>query len=80
MQNGQEGQLIYAMQVEEAMSFDDYWTDPRFQPKKPDPNGNEESRCGDNIYHRDPITRNWIQAHGYHSIPTHWTSTNTRSC
>ncbi len=55
------------MRVEEAMWFDDYWTDQRFQQKKPDPNGAEESRCGDNAYHRHPISHDWIQEHSYHS-------------
>lgn len=67
-QNGQEGQLIYAMRVEEAMSFEEYWTDPRFQLKKPALTGDQEFRCGDNIYHRDPATGDWIQAPGYHSF------------
>ena len=66
--NSQAGKLIYAMRVEEAMSFDDYWTDPRFQQKKPDLTGDQEFRCGDNIYHRDPATGDWIQAPGYHSF------------
>lgn len=67
IRSGQDGQLLYAMKVEETMSFDDYWTAPRFQRKKPDPSGIEESRCGDNVYHRDPISKKWIQAHSYHS-------------
>ena len=67
--NGQDGQLVYAMKIEEAMSFDKYWADPRFQRKKPDPSGIQESKCGDNIYHRDPISKKWIQAHSYHSQP-----------
>ncbi|MYE73861.1 MAG: hypothetical protein F4240_11335 [Acidimicrobiia bacterium] len=67
-QNSQAGKLIYAMRVQEAMTFDDYWTDQRFQQKKPSPNGDEESRCGDNIYHRHPDTGDWVQAPGYHSL------------
>ncbi|WP_419927228.1 hypothetical protein [Candidatus Poriferisocius sp.] len=64
----QYGKLIFAMRVEEAMWFDDYWADPRFQLKKPNPNGTEESRCGDNIYHRFPDSGDWVQAPGYHSL------------
>ncbi len=63
----QAGKLIYAMKVDEAMSFDEYWADPRFQQKKPDPNGVEELRCGDNAYHRCSDSGNWIQEHCYHS-------------
>ena len=66
--NAQAGKLIYAMRVEEAMSFDDYWNDPRFQKKKPNPNGAEEPRCGDNAYHRCTDSRDWIQEHCYHSL------------
>lgn len=65
--NGQDGQLVYAMKVEETMSFDKYWTDPRFQRKKPDPNGTQKLQRGDNIYHCDPLTGDWIQANGDHS-------------
>ncbi|WP_419927652.1 hypothetical protein [Candidatus Poriferisocius sp.] len=67
-QNGQAGKLIYAMNVEEAMSFDDYWNDPRFQKKKPKQTSSQESQCGDNIYRSDPQSGEWIQAHSYHSM------------
>ena len=67
-QNNQAGKLIYAMRVEEEMSFDEYWTDPRFEQKKPNPNGAEEFRCGDNVYHRCPDSGDWIQEHSYHSL------------
>ena len=67
-QNNQAGKLIYAMRVEEAMSFDDYWADPRFQQKRPNPNGAEEFRCGDNVYHRCLDSGDWIQEHSYHSL------------
>ena len=67
-QNSQAGKLLYAMRVEEAMSFDDYWADTRFQNKKPNPSGIEESRCGDNVYHRHPDSGDWIQAPSYHSL------------
>ena len=63
----QEGKLIYAMQVEEAMSYDEYWNDPRFEKKKPERSGRRESECGDNIYHTDEATGEWIQERGYHS-------------
>ncbi len=64
----QAGKLIYAMRVDEAMSFDEYWADPRFQQKKPDPASAEESRCGDNAYHRCPDSNDWIQEQCYHSL------------
>jgi hypothetical protein len=66
-QNNQAGKLVYAMRVEEEMSFDDYWDDPRFEQKRPNPNGAEESRCGDNAYHRCPDSGGWVQERCYHS-------------
>ncbi len=66
--NLQEGKLIYAMQVQEKMSFDEYWGDPRFTKKKPKRTGRQESECGDNIYHTNTKTGEWIQKRGYHSL------------
>src|ERR1039458_1212005 len=34
---GRDTHIVYAMRVTGAMTFDQYWTDPRFQAKKPDP-------------------------------------------
>jgi Nucleotide modification associated domain 2 len=44
--------LIYAMQLsEDRMHFDEYFTDERFQEKKPVMNGTWRQRCGDNFYY-----------------------------
>lgn len=51
--------------VEEVTTFDNYWTDPRFQNKKPVMNGSFKTLYGDNIYHRDGDF--WIQANSHHS-------------
>ena len=67
-QNGQAGKLVYAMRVEEAMSFDDYWNEPRFREKRPKRTGRQEWQCGDNIYRSDAETGEWIQAPRYHSM------------
>ena len=64
---GQEGKLVYAMRVAETLHFDEYWADPRFAPKRPNLDGDRRQRCGDNIYHRDPETGEWIQERGCHS-------------
>ena len=45
--------LLYAMQVEERLRFDAYFTDPRFHKKKPKPAGTGRQRCGDNQYFLD---------------------------
>ncbi len=67
VQRGQEGGLVYAMRVGEALCFDEYWHDERFVLKRPGRSERREQRCGDNIYHRHSRTREWIQEPGYHS-------------
>ena len=47
------GQLIYWMRVDEILTFDEYWIDPRFRRKRPVMAGSTYQRYGDNIYHRD---------------------------
>lgn len=64
---GFEHHLIYAMQVDETVTFDKYWEDGRFQYKKPVLNGSLVQLYGDNIYHTDKKTGNWIQADSAHS-------------
>ena len=66
---GDAGRLIFGMNVSETMSFDQYWLDPRFQRKKPIRNGSLSTLVGDNIYHRDPASGDWIQADSHHSRP-----------
>lgn len=46
---GLVGYLIYAMKVDEVMDFDSYWSDPRFQVKKPVLNGSLKQIYGGNI-------------------------------
>lgn len=58
--------LIYAMQVTERISFEDYWADKRFQYKKPVMNGTLVTMFGDNFYHRDNNGK-WIQEDSAHS-------------
>lgn len=59
------GKLIFAMQVEETMNFDDYWKDQRFFSKRPILNGSLKQIYGDNIYHSN--RGNWIQTDSHHS-------------
>ena len=58
--------LIYAMKVTERISFEDYWTDKRFQYKKPVMNGTLVTMFGDNFYHKDE-NGNWIQEDSAHA-------------
>ncbi len=60
--------LIYAMQVSEKLSFDEYWNDARFQYKKPVVNGSLVMMYGDNIYHTDKETHEWLQEDSAHSL------------
>jgi hypothetical protein len=45
------GHLIYWMQVDEIVTFDQYWGDPRFSRRRPVLNGSQMQRYGDNIYY-----------------------------
>ena len=58
--------LIYLMQVEEKITFEQYWDDPRFQYKKPVLNGSLAQMYGDNIYHRDRKANQWVQENSAH--------------
>lgn len=62
------GRLIYAMCVEEIITFEKYWDDPRFQYKKPALNGSLVAMYGDNIYSKDEEGE-WLQADSAHSLP-----------
>lgn len=61
------GYLVYAMQVTETMTFDEYVVDPRFNSKKPYRNGSRKQSCGDNIYFRSAPDAAWQQHDSFHS-------------
>lgn len=61
------GFLVYAMRVEEALTFAEYWNDPRFQKKKPNLYGSYQMACGDNIYRPDQLRGGWHQLNSHHS-------------
>ncbi|BBP71389.1 hypothetical protein PHLH6_33930 [Pseudomonas sp. Seg1] len=63
------GHLVYAMRVTEAMTFDEYCLDPRFESKKPFRNGSRKQSCGDNIYFRAAVGTDWQQRDSFHSLP-----------
>jgi len=48
---GNLGRIIFAMQVDEKITFDQYWEDDRFAVKKPIINGTLVQMYGDNCYH-----------------------------
>lgn len=65
---GNTNLLIYAMRVEDKLTFNDYWKDPKFQNKKPLLEGSLKMIYGDNIYHQDAVTEEWLQEDSAHSL------------
>ena len=65
--NKLSGSILYAMVVEEDMSFHEYWEDSRFQAKKPNIFGSHKDFFGDNIYYRDTKTGRYRQVNSHHS-------------
>lgn len=59
--------LIYVMRVDEVLTYDSYWNDPRFQSKKPSRTSSIKRLFGDNIYHKD-IRDEWVQLDSHHSL------------
>ncbi|MGD0777486.1 MAG: hypothetical protein ABSC05_32230 [Candidatus Solibacter sp.] len=47
---GVGNKIVYFMEVDESLSFDDYWRDPRFKQKRPKLDAGSARRSGDNIY------------------------------
>jgi hypothetical protein len=62
-----DGRLIYLMKISEITNFENYWNDRRFLRKRPVINGSWAQQYGDNIYHRDPRSMEWIQEYSFHS-------------
>jgi Nucleotide modification associated domain 2 len=65
---GRKKHIVYAMRVTGAMTFEEFWLDPRFQRKKPNLRGSKKQAFGDNIYSRNPPTGRWCQANSHHSL------------
>lgn len=63
-----DGSIVFAMRITEAMTFDDYWKDPRFRNKRPNLRGSKKQAFGDNIYHRNKKTGGWQQTDSHHSF------------
>lgn len=61
------GRCIFAMQVTQKVSFDEYWSTLAYAEKKPVRNGSKKTIVGDNIYHRDSPTKPWQQENSHHS-------------
>jgi hypothetical protein len=65
---GREKHIVYAMRVTGTMTFNQYWSDPRSQAKKPNLQGSKKQAFGDNIYSKDARTKKWRQANSHHSM------------
>lgn len=63
---GLSGRIVYGMEVNETMTFEEYSLDPRFSNKKPILNGSRKQAYGDNIYSRRG--GRWRQADSHHSL------------
>lgn len=62
---GDQGQLIYIMQVTEVLTIEEYSKDRRFFDKTPNMSGNKLKQAGDNIYRFEG--KNIIQLDSKHS-------------
>lgn len=60
------GTIIFAMHLEEKLTFNEYWNDKRFASKKPIVNGSLTQMYGDNFYHQE--NEKWIQEDSAHSL------------
>ncbi len=61
--------LVYAMRVSETLSYDQYWSAPRFGQKRPNLHGSLKQAYGDNIYHHHSKSKEWVQEDSHHSHP-----------
>lgn len=78
------GRCIFAMQVSNKITFNEYWTNPLFANKKPMRNGSRKTIVGDNIYCYNDSRNSWSQADSHHShadgsLNTHNLKTDTKS-
>jgi hypothetical protein len=64
-----KNKLIYAMFVDDKITFNEYWKDKKYEYKKPVINGSLKQMYGDNIYHFSNKKNMWIQANSHHSNP-----------
>lgn len=60
--------LIYAMKVEQILTFDEYWNSPLYECKRPVLTGTLCQMYGDNVYHS--VNGKMIQEHCAHSLNT----------
>ncbi|KMO31269.1 hypothetical protein VQ03_27465 [Methylobacterium tarhaniae] len=66
--NGLVDRVVYWMRVDEIITFDAYWRDPRFLRKRPVLAGSRMQIYGDNIYRKLP-DGTYAQSDSFHSMP-----------
>ena len=64
----QENKLVYLMQLNNKITYNQYWTTQEYCHKKPVTNGSLKQMYGDNIYYFDEKTDQWFQADSHHSL------------
>lgn len=62
-------QLIFWMRVDEDMTFDAYWADPRFVNKRPKIPGPRMRMVGDRTYRHEPDKDGWQFDTSMHYVP-----------
>lgn len=62
--NSKTGFLVFAMNVTDVLSYNEYWNHPSHQNKKPTLGGSIKQAYGDNIYYKNRL---WHQADSHHS-------------
>ena len=50
-----ENKLIYIMEITDKVTFNQYWSNPKYNCKKPIINGSLKQMYGDNIYFKNEI-------------------------
>jgi hypothetical protein len=72
----QGNKLIYAMRVDEILTYAQYFADPRFTDKKPDyRSGTVVHKCGDNIY--EPLANGGFRQ--LRSMHSNWCSEDAQN-
>ena len=64
------GYIVYAMRVAEALTYTQYWDDPRFLLKRPNLFGSKKQAFGDNIYRKTKDGFTQIDSHHSHADGT----------
>jgi hypothetical protein len=60
------GRAIFAMEVEQKLTFREFWLDPRFHVKRPNFYASESHAYGDNIYQPTDGGLNQVNSHHSH--------------